>query len=380
MAVGLSYADMIKAEERQSVITKVTGVGIITNLILVVFKMLAGLASGSVSIVNDAVNNAADCVSSVVTMTFYSLGRKRPTRKHPLGYGRMEYLSALIVSFLVIITGFQCLTSSVDAIRNPSAVSLSAAGYVIIAASIAAKVFLSILNTKQGKKINSDSLIATGKDALSDVLVTALTLVSALFSPLTGFPVDGAAGIIVSLFILYSGFSSVQETVSSIMGERPSEETVNKIRSIIEKHPPLKGGYDIMLHNYGPERTLGTCNVEVPIDTHAEDIFDAMTDTTKDIMDQLGIYMTFGMYAVNDYRADVREMKEKVLEIMKTTSHHVLSLHAFHVHFDTHMVHFDVVVDFNVKNSVNLKNKLTKALKLYYPDYSFEFTIDPEYG
>ena len=243
MAGGLSYADMIKAEERQSVITKVTGVGIITNLILVVFKMLAGLASGSVSIVNDAVNNAADCVSSVVTMTFYSLGRKRPTRKHPLGYGRMEYLSALIVSFLVIITGFQCLTSSVDAIRNPSAVSLSAAGYVIIAASIAAKIFLSILNTKQGKKINSDSLIATGKDALSDVLVTALTLVSALFSPLTGFPVDGAAGIIVSLFILYSGFSSVQETVSSIMGERPSEETVNKIRSIIEKHPPLKGGY-----------------------------------------------------------------------------------------------------------------------------------------
>ena len=140
----------------------------------------------------------------------------------------MEYLSALIVSFLVIVTGFQCLTSSVDAIRNPSPVSLSAAGYVIIAASIAAKVFLSILNTKQGKKIDSDSLIATGKDALSDVLVTFLTLVSALFSPLTSFPVDGIAGIIVSLFILYSGFSSVQETVSSIMGERPKASAAQR--------------------------------------------------------------------------------------------------------------------------------------------------------
>ena len=252
-------------------------------------------------------------------------------------------------------------------------------GYALIALSIMAKIFLSRLNTVQGRRIDSDALVATGRDALSDVLVTSLTLLSALFSPVTSIPVDGIAGMLVSMFILYSGFSSIYETASSIMGERPDEATVVRMRSIIAEHPPLKGGYDIMMHSYGPERTLATCNVEVPIDTHAEDIFDAMTDATRDIMEKTGIYVTFGLYAVNDYRSDVKQMKQEVLEQMKSTSGHVLSLHAFHVHFDTHTVHFDVVVDFKVRNYVELTKRLTDALTARWPEYTFEFSIDPEY-
>ncbi len=371
---------MVKHEDRQKIITRTSLVGIITNIVLVLVKAFVGLASGSVSIVNDAVNNAADCVSAAVTMIFYNIGKRRPTRKHPLGYGRMEYLSALIVSMLVVFTGIQCLSSSIEAIRHPTTVSMSALAYSLIVISILAKVFLSVLSRKAGKSIDSDALIATGKDALSDVLVTSLTLISALFSHFTDAPVDGIAGVAVSLFILYSGISTIYDTTSSIMGERADEATVEKIRSIVAKHPPLAGGYDIILHNYGPERTLGTCNVEVPIDAHAEDIFDAMTDATKDIMAETGIYFTFGLYAVNNYRSDVKEMMDKVLATMKATSSHVISLHAFHVHFDTHTVHFDVVVDFKVRNYLELTKRLDTALRLVFPDYTFEFTIDPEYA
>ena len=371
---------MVNSRDRQEMITRVSVIGIVTNVALVVVKLVVGLASSSVSVVNDALNNAADCMSAVVTMVFYTLGRRRPTRKHPLGYGRMEYLSALIVSMLVVLTGLQCLRSSFETILDPVPVTMTGLGYVLIALSIMAKIFLSRLNTVQGRRIDSDALVATGRDALSDVLVTSLTLLSALFSPVTSIPVDGIAGVAVSLFILYSGISTIYDTTSSIMGERADEATVEKIRSIVAKHPPLAGGYDIILHNYGPERTLGTCNVEVPIDAHAEDIFDAMTDATKDIMAETGIYFTFGLYAVNNYRSDVKEMMDKVLATMKATSSHVISLHAFHVHFDTHTVHFDVVVDFKVRNYLELTKRLDTALRLVFPDYTFEFTIDPEYA
>ncbi len=370
---------MVNSRDRQEMITRVSVIGIVTNVALVVVKLVVGLASSSISVVNDALNNAADCMSAVVTMVFYTLGRRRPTRKHPLGYGRMEYLSALIVSMLVVLTGLQCLRSSFETILDPVPVTMTGLGYALIALSIMAKIFLSRLNTVQGRRIDSDALVATGRDALSDVLVTSLTLLSALFSPVTSIPVDGIAGMLVSMFILYSGFSSIYETASSIMGERPDEATVVRMRSIIAEHPPLKGGYDIMMHSYGPERTLATCNVEVPIDTHAEDIFDAMTDATRDIMEKTGIYVTFGLYAVNDYRSDVKQMKQEVLEQMKSTSGHVLSLHAFHVHFDTHTVHFDVVVDFKVRNYVELTKRLTDALTARWPEYTFEFSIDPEY-
>ena len=153
------------------------------------------------------------------------------------------------------------------------------------------------------------------------------------------------------------------------------------MRAALAEHLPADiGGYDIILHSYGPERTLGTCNVEVPIDTHAEDIFDAMTDATHDIMKSMGIYLTFGMYAVNDYRSDVRQMKERALAVMKEASDSVLSLHAFHVHFDTRMVHFDVVVDFRVHNYAELKKQLEARLKEEWPDFDFEFWIDPDYA
>ena len=364
---------------RQKVINSVGIIGICANLSFSLLKFVAGTITKSVAITNDAINNLSDTMSSIITLIGYKMGKMKPTRKHPLGYGRTEYLSAMIIAVIILVAGYNCLLSSIDRLRNPSEITVAPVALIILILSVITKIGLSILNTRAGKMVDSDALKTSGKDALSDVLVTSLTIISLIAGKFTSFPVDGVMGIVVSLFIFYAGLSSFLETNSALMGERPDKETVEKIRSIIKNHPPLKGGYDIMLHSYGPERCMGTCNVEVPTRAHAENIFDAMTDATKEIDDELGIYFTFGLFAVNDYREDVRNLKEEILKYLKEKTPHVLSLHAFHVHFDSNLVHFDVVVDFKVSNYGQYKEEILKALNQKWPDLTFEFTIDPEY-
>ncbi len=371
-------AIMVSKAERQKTINRTALLGIIANIIFASVKAIAGSLSGSIAVINDAINNASDTLSSLVTMTGYALSKRRPTRKHPLGFGRFEYLSALLISILVLIAAFQCFMSSIDRIKNPSEVSMSPLLIILLLFTILGKVFLFIINTRNGKRVDSDALKASGKDALSDVLTSSLTLLAVIVNPYTKLPLDGIAGILVSLFIFYAGLSSILDTNSAIMGERPDKETVAKIRSIIEGHGPLKGGYDIMLHSYGPENTIGSCNVEVPSTANAEEVFDAMTAASKDIYKELGIRITFGMFAVNDFLLNVQEMKREVLKTLKETNPHVLSIHAFHVHYDKQLVHFDVVVDFCIHNYAKVTKELKEALMIRFPSYDFEFTVDPE--
>lgn len=366
-------------KEREKTIKAVSIGGICANLFFAAVKFLAGSISGSIAITGDAINNASDSVSSIITLAGYAASRRRPTRKHPLGYGRIEYLSALIVALIVLLAGIECLTSSIDRLRDPSKVTLNTLAAVIILVTIAGKVALFFINSIAGKRVHSEALMASGKDALADILTSSLTLLAAAASPFTDIPLDGIAGIVVSLFIFAAAASSISDTSSAIMGERPDRETVDNIRAIIATHPPLKGGYDIMLHAYGPERIMGTCNVEVPSDAIAENIFDAMTDAQNEIREKMGISLTFGLYAVNDFLIDVKKMKKEVLETLKSTSPHVLSIHAFHIHYDRKLVHFDVVADFEVKNSSHLADELRCALEKAYPGFRFEFTVDPEY-
>ena len=370
---------MCGTKEREKTIKAVSIGGICANLAFAAGKFIAGSISGSIAITGDAINNATDSISSIVTLTGYVASKRRPTHKHPLGYGRLEYLSALIVALIVLLAGIECLTSSIDRLRDPSTVTFSLLPAVIIIVTILGKVALFVINTIAGKRIHSEALMASGKDALSDILTSALTLLAAATSHLTKIPIDGIAGIVVSLFIFAAAISSISETSSAIMGERPDRETVDNIRAIIATHPPLKGGYDIMLHSYGPERIIGTCNVEVPSDAVAEKIFDAMTDAQKEINEKMGIMLTFGLYAVNDFLIDVKKMKKEVLETLKKYNSHVLSIHAFHIHYDRKLVHFDVVVDFTVKNRTHLAKELTNVLKEAFPEFTYEFNIDPEY-
>ncbi len=359
---------------------RTASIGIGANLLMAGFKIAIGLLSGSIAIASDAVNNASDSLSSLVTIIGFELSKRNPTHSHPLGFGRIEYVSALFVSIFIIVTGAGFLSTSAERIISPSPVSLTPAMFLILLVSIAMKLFLWKMNAKAGKAIDSQALSASGSDALSDVLITSVTVAAGAIGTFTDLSIDGWAGLIVSIFILYTGAKSILDTISAIVGERPEKETVERIRAIIEKHPPLSGGYDIQIHTYGPARSIGTCNVEVPSSASAEEVFDAMTDVQEEILSQMGIYFTFGMYAVNSSNPVVRLMKKEVLKVLKGVSDGVLGIHAFHIHFDDSRVHFDVVVDFTVTNYAEFREKGTKALREAFPTYTFKFNIDPDYA
>ena len=373
-------AIMVEEGTRKKVLQRTAATGIASNAFIAVLKLIIGIASGSVAIVSDAANNLSDMLSSIVTIIGFNASTRRPTHSHPLGFGRMEYISALFVAFLVIFTGASFFRSSIDRIIEPTPVEISLPMVLILVMTILIKIGLWRINIRNGKRIESEALSASGSDALSDALATTVTIVAAIASRFSTLPIDGIAGIIVSIFILYAGVTSVVGTVSTIVGERPTKDTVAFLRSIINSHPPLSGGYDIQIHTYGPSRSIGTCNVEVPSDSLTEEVFDAMTDAQEEIMDKMGIYMTFGMYAVNTKNPVVQLMKQEVLKVLKATSPAVLSIHGFHVHFEDSRVHFDVVVDFTVTDLAAFRSAEQKALEEAFPTYSFSFNIDPDYA
>ncbi len=366
--------------ERERIIKRNSTISIALNLLMGCLKIAIGMISGSVAILSDGINNISDLLSSFVTIIGYQLAKRKPTHSHPLGFGRVEYISALFVAFIVLYAGFEFFMASIRQIISPETVSVSPLMMAIIFFSILAKLFLWQMNKTSGKKVDSDALTLSGTDALVDAVSGSITLASVLLSYFIPFSFDGYAGLIVSIFILYAGISSVLSTVSAIVGERPEKATVAKIRAIISEFPPLKGGYDIQIHNYGPMRSIGTCNVEVPSDASGEEIFDAMTEAQNKILAELGIYFTFGMYAVNDLNPTVRAMKGEVLRTLKDISPSVIGIHAFHVHMEDSRVHFDVVVDFNLEDIALFRSRATKRLEEEFPSYSFQFNIDPDYS
>lgn len=366
--------------DRNRILKMTALMGIVSNALIAVLKLIIGLFSGSVAIMSDAANNASDMLSSVVTIVGFDVAKRRPTHSHPLGFGRIEYISALFVAFLVIFTGAAFFRSSVAAIQNPALVSVSLPMMFILLLTIGIKIMLWRVSIRNGRKIMSEALSASGSDALSDAMATGVTILASIIGHFTTLPIDGYAGIIVSLFILYAGVRSIVETVSAIVGERPEKKTVEELRAIINRHPPLSGGYDVQIHTYGPSRSIGTCNVEVPSDSKAEEIFDAMTDAQEEIMSRMGIYMTFGMYAVNSKNPVVQLMKQEVLKVLKSASPAVIGIHAFHVHLEDSRVHFDVVVDFSIKDYAEFRRTEEKALEEAFPTYRFQFNIDPDYA
>ncbi len=365
---------------REKKIQNATFIGIAMNLLIGLVKIICGIAANSVAIISDGANNATDTLSSFVTLLGLKLAAKRPDKGHPLGHGRFEYISAMIVSLIVLTTGFVLMKDSFYAILRKESSAVPGFMIAIISATVMIKIGLWLMNKKIGRETESQALEASASDALSDALASIITIISSIISKFTDFPIDGCAGIAVSFFILSNGYTSLRSTISSILGERPKKETVAEIRDIIRNHPPLHGGYDLMLHQYGPELSIGTCNVEVPSDATAEKIFDAMTDAQHEIYNKMGIYLTLGMYAVNDTDPIVVKMKQDILDIMKCIDKSVLSIHGFHVHFKASMVHFDVVVDFSLKDKKDFERRAVEVLEKCYPDFSFEFNIDPDYS
>ncbi|MGN1480451.1 cation diffusion facilitator family transporter [Porcipelethomonas sp.] len=356
--------------------------GIICNIVLFVIKYTAGTLAHSISIVSDAFNNLSDCASCLVTLLGYKIASKPADRDHPFGHGRMEYLTALTIAVFVIFVGLELLKNSVLKIMNPVELKFSLAVLISLVFSIAVKFWMAFFNNKLGKKINSTVLFATAKDSKSDVIATSATLVALVASLFTDLPVDGVMGIIVSLFILKSGYDIVRDTVDELLGKPADSELVNKIKEYVLKNDKIIGIHDLLIHNYGPGNMIGSCHVEVKSNENFVDAHDIIDRIERDIHNDLNVMMTIHMDPIETDDKLTNEMRDLVNNIIRSIDPE-LNMHDFRIVYGeshTNLI-FDLVVPYDCKyTNDQLKEQIDELLEKEERNYYTVIVFDKEYN
>ena len=361
--------------DREKTIVKTSVVGIVTNLFLVAFKAFVGLMSHSIAVVLDAVNNLSDALSSVVTIIGAKLGAKQPDKKHPLGYGRIEYLSSMIVAALVLYAGITSLVESVKKIITPEEAEYGAVTLIIISVAIVVKLVLGLFVKRQGQKVNSGALEASGSDALFDAVLSASVLASAVVFLIWGISLEAYVGVLIAGFIIKAGIEMMIETLNDIIGKREDPETGRELKRIICEEEAVRGVYDVTLFNYGPNKYYGSVHIELP-DRLSVDEVDRITRRIQTrVFQQTGVILTgIGVYSFNTSDDEAAQMRNA---IRKTVLSHdwALQMHGFYADIERKTIRFDVVVSFDVerKEAIELLNGEIRAL---YPDYQIQIVPD----
>ena len=365
----------VLAENREKTIVKVSVTGIITNLFLVAFKAFVGYVSNSIAVILDAVNNLSDALSSVVTIVGAKLGAKQPDKKHPLGYGRIEYLSSMIVAALVLYAGITSLVESVKKIIHPEAADYSTVSLVIISVAIVVKLILGLYVRKQGAKVNSGALSASGSDALFDAILSSSVLASAIVYLVWGVSLEAYVGVVIAGFIIKAGIEMMIETLNDIIGKREDAETVRELKEIICAEEDVLGAYDITIFNYGPNRNYGSVHVELPDTLRVDDVDRITRRIQTDVFRKTGVILTgIGVYSYNTADNAAAQMRN---EIQKTVMSHewALQMHGFYADTENKTIRFDVVVSFDVDRKEAIET-LYGEIRGLYPD--FELLIVPD--
>lgn len=340
----------LSAEKKRSAYGKLCGaVGILLNIILFAGKFLAGMISNSVAITADAVNNLSDAGTSLVTLAGFKLAEQKPDSDHPFGHGRIEYLSGLIVSAVILMMAFELFMDSVDKILHPEPVEFSILVFVILLSSILIKLYMAFYNLRIGKKIGSATLKATGTDSLSDCISTTVVLIATLLGYLTDIQIDGFCGVAVAILIFVAGFNAARETLDPLLGQPPEPEYVEKIENIVLNFDKesIVGVHDLIVHDYGPGRRVISLHAEVPAEGDMLTLHDVIDNLEMRLRDELGCLATIHMDPVITTDERVNELKEKCNCIVKGIGDK-LSLHDFRVVFGdshTNMI-FDVLIPY----------------------------------
>ena len=360
---------------REKTIVRTSVIGIVTNLLLVGFKAFVGLMSNSIAIILDAVNNLSDALSSVVTIIGAKLGAKQPDKKHPLGYGRIEYLSSMIVAALVLYAGITSLVESIKKIFHPEAADYGTVTLVIISVAIVVKLLLGLYVKKQGKKVNSGALAASGSDAMFDAILSASVLASAIVYLVWGVSLEAYVGVIIAGFIIKAGIEMMIETLNDIIGKREDAEITKELKQIICEGEAVLGAYDVTLFNYGPNKNYGSVHVELP-DTLTVDEVDRITRRIQtNVFHKTGVILTgIGVYSYNTSNDEAAQMRNRIQQTV--LSHEwALQMHGFYADTEQKTLRFDVVMSFDVDRKEALET-LYQEIRGLYPDY--EILIVPD--
>ena len=355
--------------------------GIVLNIILFAFKYAVGAASGAIAIMADAFNNLSDAGSSVITLIGFRLSGAAPDKDHPFGHGRVEYITGLIVSFIIFLMGFELGKSSVAKILSPEPVETSVAAFIIVAAAVLVKLYMFVYNRAIGKKINSPAMQATAFDSISDTVSTLVVLVAMLISKFTGANIDGWCGALVALFILYTGFTAARDTISPLLGQPPSEEFVSEIASIVLSYDCIVGIHDLVVHDYGPGRIMISLHAEVPSDGDLSVMHDTVDTAERELREKLGCEAVIHMdpIAVND--DEVTRMRMSVAALVKKLDPEI-TIHDFRmVTGPTHTnLIFDIVVPprFHLSNS-DVIRETERLVSETHPQCFCVITVDTSY-
>jgi len=367
------------AAEREKQIVKTSVVGIIANVVLAAIKAIVGLASNSIAIILDAVNNISDAGSSLITIVGTKLAAKDPDKEHPFGYGRVEYLSAMIISVIVLYAGITSLVEAIKKIMNPVIPTYTTPSLIIVAVAVVVKVVLGRYVKNVGLKVNSDSLVNSGQEAKLDSIVSASTLVAAAIFISFGLSLEAYLGAIISIIIIKSGIDMIRNTISQLLGERNDPELAREVRKTVEDFPGVEGAYDLVLNNYGPDTWNGSIHIEVP-DTYTADKLDQMI---RDI--QLEVYFkhqiiltTIGVYSINTQDPYVIAMHKKLKEIVFSHKY-VTQLHGFYVDKSEKTIRFDVVISLDADDRLKIFEGVVKDVESKFPEYEIEAFPDVDF-
>ena len=362
-------------DTRDKIIVRTSAVGIVTNVLLAAFKAAVGLASHSIAVVLDAVNNLSDALSSIITIVGTKLSGKLPDKKHPLGYGRIEYLSAMIVAGIVLYAGITALVESVKKIIHPETPEYGTISLVIIAVAVAVKIVLGKYVKAQGKKVNSGALGASGSDALFDAVLSFSVLLSAIVFLVFEISLEPYVGAVISGFIVKAGLEMMSETVNEILGRRPDKEITAKIKRLLADEPEVRGAYDLILYNYGPDKNLASVHLELPDTMTVEEVDRLTRKLERRVYGETGVILVgVGVYSCNTGDNEAAQVFKDVRA--KVLAHEwAVQLHGFHVDVPEKEMRFDVVMSFDIdpKEGVGI---IRREIGQAYPDYAIQIIPD----
>ena len=366
----------IKVRERYGILSSF--VGIVCNIILFSAKFVIGAMSNSIAIISDGFNNLSDCASCIVTMFGYKMAAKPADKDHPFGHGRMEYLTALLIAIIILFVGVELLKGSWNKITNPEEIEFSMVALAVIVLSILIKVWMGFFNRILGKRVKSSVMLATSKDSFNDVIATGASLIALVASLFTDAPIDGIMGIVVSIFILLSGYGIIKETVDQLLGQPADEELVNSIKELVEESAYAIGMHDLIIHCYGPGNLIGSVHVEVDGKGDIMEIHDAIDELERNIYEELGVMITIHMDPVETDNEEINTAKDILNDIIKKIDAN-LSMHDFRMvsgPSHTNLI-FDIVIPYDCKLSKKfIKDEIDHRLKAYNKIYYTVITFD----
>ena len=367
-------------DSRENVIVKTSIIGIAANVFLAAFKAVIGFVSNSIAITLDAVNNISDAASSLITIVGAKLAAREPDKEHPFGYGRIEYMSAIIISVIVLYAGVTSLIESVKQILQPETPDYSTLSLIIVAVAVVVKIFLGRYVKNVGEQVNSDALVNSGEDAKLDSVISASTLVAAGIFLTFHISLEAWLGAVISIVIIRAGIDMLKETLSKILGERNDKELAKSIRKTITAFPGVRGAYDLVLHNYGPDSWQGSIHIEVP-DTYGANQLDKMLrEIMVEVMQKHNVLLTaIGVYSFNTRDEEISRLEKKIREIV-FSHQYVRQIHGFYLTKETKNIRFDLVISFDAPNRQVVFQEVVAHMQEEVPDYELQVVMDTDFS